>query len=116
MSETVDSMSDILDAVNGFLQENGCSPRLPGASIGSRIEVVNRDGGFPVTIRLQFMDGAFMGVLAGTTDLLGDMERHLKSVGGLELKMTSHTFDINDPGFLDHVLAFVKNPYTFLEV
>ena len=108
----IDAEADVIRSVTIFLHDYGYTTRNPGTL---RLEVVNRDSRFPVTIRFGFMGGDFVGTLAGTTDLLGDVSQHLRSGGGLELRMNSHQFEISDPEFFDHVLNFVQNPYEFLE-
>lgn len=115
-----DPQAEIINAVCGFLSENEIFPRrhYEGMVSHCKIEVVNRDGDFPVTIRLQFLDGQFCGVLAGAT-----LSDHLNYGGvnvmttrdGLNIEMKAYWFDISDPGFLDQVLLLVQNPYTFLE-
>ena len=103
--------AEIINAVCGFLSGKGIFPKHSTDMIShEKVEVVNRDGDFPVTIRLQFLDGQFCGVLAGASDLLR------KQRGGLKLDIKAQWFEVGDPDFLDHVFAFVKNPYTFFEV
>lgn len=114
------SEAGVLSAVSEFLVERGFGTSYESAGRGSSLALrvrCNSIDGLPVTVRLTWMDGDLVGLMAGTTDALGLLEHSLQNEdfpNKMRLNLSAQEFDVCDPAFFDQLLDFVKDPLKYL--